>query len=199
MAYEKQVTDEVTALVQDKAKKMTKDQYLHPQTKKGDNAKFLRNALASYNLPTIDIGDAKNIHPLNKQELGRRLALQLLQDVFKLPAYKGAVAYPEIRSATLKDGKIILALRNDKGMKTVDGKAPNAFAVSGPAVEVNKKMKEDFKFAAAEIKNNTIIVTVPEGITEPATLRYAWTMNPEVNTVNGNGFPLLPGQYTIRK
>ena len=150
-------------------------------------------------IPTIDIGDAKNIHPLNKQELGRRLALQLLQDVFKLPAYKGAVAYPEIRSATLKDGKIILALRNDKGMKTVDGKAPNAFAVSGSAVEVNKKMKEDFKFAAAEIKNNTIIVTVPEGITEPATLRYAWTMNPEVNTVNGNGFPLLPGQYTIRK
>lgn len=61
MGYEKQVTDEVTALVQDKAKKMTKDQYLHPQTKKGDNAKFLRNALASYNLPTIDIGDAKAV------------------------------------------------------------------------------------------------------------------------------------------
>ena len=61
MGYEKQVTDEVTALVQDKSKKMTKDQYLHPQTKKGDNAKFLRNALASYNLPTIDIGDAKAV------------------------------------------------------------------------------------------------------------------------------------------
>lgn len=61
MAYDKQVTDEVTTLVQDKTKKMTKEKYLHPQTKKGDNAKFLRNALASYNLPTIDIGDAKAV------------------------------------------------------------------------------------------------------------------------------------------
>ena len=61
MAYEKQVTDEVTALVQEKTKKMTKDQYLHPQTKKGDNAKYLRNALAAYDLPTIDISDAEQV------------------------------------------------------------------------------------------------------------------------------------------
>lgn len=41
--------------------KITRDQYLNPQTKKGDNAKFLRNALASYNLPTIDIGDPEQV------------------------------------------------------------------------------------------------------------------------------------------
>lgn len=61
MSYEKQVTDEVTSLVQEKVKKMTKDQYLHPQTKKGDNSRFLRNALATYNLPTIDISDAGQV------------------------------------------------------------------------------------------------------------------------------------------
>ena len=61
MAYEKQITDEVTTLVQEKTKTMTKDQYLHPQTKKGDNAKFLRNALAVYDLPTIDISDPEQV------------------------------------------------------------------------------------------------------------------------------------------
>jgi hypothetical protein len=58
MEYDKKVTDEVTALVEKKSKK---DLYLNPQTKKGDNAKFLRNALASYNLPTIDIGDYEQV------------------------------------------------------------------------------------------------------------------------------------------
>lgn len=61
MPYDKKTTDEVTALVQDTTKRMTKDQYLKPQTKKGDNARFLRNALAAYDLPTIDIGDAQQV------------------------------------------------------------------------------------------------------------------------------------------
>lgn len=61
MGYNKQVTDEVTTLVEQKKKSMTKDQYLHPQTKKGDNARYLRNALAAYNLPPIDIADVKQV------------------------------------------------------------------------------------------------------------------------------------------
>lgn len=61
MEYEKQVTDEVTSLVKEKTKKLTKDEYLHGTFKKGDNAKFLRNALAIYNLPTIDIGDSEQV------------------------------------------------------------------------------------------------------------------------------------------
>lgn len=61
MGYEKQVTDEVTTLVNENTKRMTKDQYLRPQTQKGDNRKFLRNALASYNMPPIDINDPKQV------------------------------------------------------------------------------------------------------------------------------------------
>ena len=41
--------------------------------------------------------------------------------------------------------------------------------------------------------------SVPEGITNPETLRYAWTMNPEVNTVNGQGYPLLPAEIKLKK
>lgn len=55
------VQDEVNTLIGEKTKRMTREEYLKPQTQKGDNAKFLRNALAAYNLPTIDIGDAKAV------------------------------------------------------------------------------------------------------------------------------------------
>jgi hypothetical protein len=61
MNYEKNVTDEVTALVQEKSNKMTKNQYLYPQTKKGDNARYLRNALASLDMPVIDISDSTQV------------------------------------------------------------------------------------------------------------------------------------------
>jgi hypothetical protein len=60
MEYDKQVTDEVTSLVNQKTKDLANSRHWNA-TKKGDNAKFLRNALASYNLPTIDIGDAEQV------------------------------------------------------------------------------------------------------------------------------------------
>ena len=59
--YPPKVKDEVKTLIDEKTKRMTRDEYLKPQTKKGDNAKFLRNALAAYNLPTIDVGDAEQV------------------------------------------------------------------------------------------------------------------------------------------
>lgn len=60
MEYDKQVTDEVTSLVEQKTKGLANSQHWSP-AKKGDNAKYLRNALASYCLPTIDIGDATQV------------------------------------------------------------------------------------------------------------------------------------------
>lgn len=61
MGYEKQAEDEVTTLVKETTKRMTKNQYLNPQTKKGDNTKYLQNALASFDLPAIDIKDARQV------------------------------------------------------------------------------------------------------------------------------------------
>jgi len=61
MAYDKQTKDEVQALVEQNTKKMTREQYLHPQTKKGDNARYLRNAMAAFSLPPIDIADAQQV------------------------------------------------------------------------------------------------------------------------------------------
>ena len=60
MEYDNQITDEVTSLVNQKTKDLSGNRHWN-MTKKGDNAKFLRNALASYNLPAIDIGDAEQV------------------------------------------------------------------------------------------------------------------------------------------
>lgn len=162
----------------------------------------VRDMEGVYMIPAIDIGDARNIHPLNKQEAGRRLAASLLQNVYKLDSYKGLADYPEITGAKLSaDGKTIeLTLKHAAGLKTTDGKAPRTFAISAPAKRIKYVMKQDFVWADAKIDGEKIIVTVPEKLVGTAhTLRYAWMMNPEVNTVNKHGLPLLPGTFELAK
>lgn len=162
----------------------------------------VRDMAGVYMIPTIDIGDARNIHPLNKQEAGRRLAASLLQNVYKLKSYAGQADYPEITAAKLSaDGKYIeLTLKHGAGLKTTDGKMPQTFAVSAPAKRVKYVMKQNFMWADAAIKGDKIIVTIPEKLIGNAhTVRYGWMMNPPVNTVNEKGLPLLPGSFTIEK
>lgn len=63
MGYKKSETDSITSLVEKKKSELTKaqDKYHNPQLKKGDNTKFLQHALASANLPPIDISDAAQV------------------------------------------------------------------------------------------------------------------------------------------
>ena len=167
-----------------------------------DDQARVRDMAGVYMIPTIDIGDARNIHPLNKQEAGRRLAASLLQNVYKLKSYTGQADYPEITAAKLSaDGKYIeLTLKHGAGLKTTDGKMPQTFAVSAPAKRVKYVMKQNFMWADAAIKGDKIIVTIPEKLIGNAhTVRYGWMMNPPVNTVNEKGLPLLPGTFTIEK
>ena len=56
-------------------------------------------------VPTIDIGDAHRIHPLDKQEVGRRTALVLLQDFFAPDRFRGVVAYPAIEKVERRGGE----------------------------------------------------------------------------------------------
>lgn len=60
MSYDNTTTD-VNSLVEQKTKRMTRNEYLHGTFKKGDNARFLRNALAVYDLPPIDISDSQQV------------------------------------------------------------------------------------------------------------------------------------------
>lgn len=150
-------------------------------------------------VPAIDIGDEFRIHPLNKQEVGRRAALWLLQDFFAPDKFGNSIALATAVSARMaEDGKIVVKLKNAEGLKTIDGKEPRCFAVTGSVIK-KRKQKTPVEWAEAEIKNGEIIVSVPKEILSPATVRYAWHMNPDVNIVNAKNYPLIPFELAVER
>ncbi len=129
---------------------------------------------------TIDIGEAKDIHPKNKQEVGRRLALNALATVyFKDIEYSG----PLPSAVQDEEGKMRITFRYAEGLKTTDGAAPKSFAVAGE----DKK----FAWATAKIEGDHVVLQSPK-VPKPIAVRYAWQDNPDVNLVNGAGLPASP-------
>jgi sialate O-acetylesterase len=128
----------------------------------------------------IDIGEADNIHPKNKQEVGRRLALNALATVYYVDTdYSG----PLFGGAQEEENKVRVTFRFAEGMKTSDGGAPKGFAVAG----------EDkvFHWANGEIQGDHVVLECKE-VPKPIAIRYAWADNPECNLVNGAGLPASP-------
>jgi len=130
---------------------------------------------------TIDIGDGKDIHPKNKQDVGYRLALSALANTYgQNIAYSG----PLYKSYKIEDNKIRISFTNtDKGLKTKGGGALKGFAIAGP----DKK----FVWADAKIEGNEVVVSSPK-IEFPIAVRYAWADNPECNLYNGADLPASP-------
>jgi sialate O-acetylesterase len=130
---------------------------------------------------TIDIGDADDIHPKNKQEVGRRLALNALH-----LAYGQDVSYsgPIYKSMTIEGNKIRLTFDHvDGGLQAKNGETLTGFAIAA----------EDKKFvwADAEIDGQTILVS-HAGMEKPVAVRYAWASNPLGNLFNNSGLPASP-------
>ena len=128
----------------------------------------------------IDVGDDADIHPKNKQEVGRRLALSAESTVyFQDQEYSG----PIIGGAQAEEGKIRLSFRNAEGMKSSDGGPIKGFAIAG----------EDrvFKWAEVEIQGDHVLVSSKE-VPAPMSVRYAWADNPACNLINAAGLPASP-------
>ena len=128
----------------------------------------------------IDIGDAGDIHPKNKQEVGRRLALNALAQTYgKKIEYSG----PWYRSMTVAGDKVRLKFDHADGGLVAKGGKLTGFAIAG----------EDHKFvwADAVIDGNMVVVSSP-GISKPVAVRYAWDINPVCNLYNQAGLPTVP-------
>jgi len=129
---------------------------------------------------TIDIGDAADIHPKNKQDVGKRLAaIALVKDYGQAGEYSG----PVYASHRVEDGKLRVTFKHTTGGLTAKGGELKGFSVAG----------EDGKFswANATIDGETIVVQSPN-VSTPTAVRYAWADNPECNLYNGQGFPAVP-------
>jgi sialate O-acetylesterase len=129
----------------------------------------------------IDIGEANTIHPLNKQEVGRRLALIADKQVYKQDCIASGPMYKDFR----KDGnRIRISFTNTAaGLSTKDGKEVTGFVIAGK--------DKQFYWAKAIIEGNTVIV-YSDKVAEPEAVRYAWADNPQCNLVNSAGLPAVP-------
>ncbi|WP_395740550.1 sialate O-acetylesterase [Prosthecobacter sp.] len=129
----------------------------------------------------LDIGDAGNIHPKNKQEIGRRLALWARAKVYgEKVEYSG----PVYGSHEIKGSEVVVEFKHAGGLKTVDGGA----AVKGFAIADETKQ---WQWAEARIEGGKVVVS-SAAVAKPVAVRYAWANNPEVNLVNGSGLPAAP-------
>lgn len=138
----------------------------------------------------IDIGEANDIHPKNKQEVGRRLALAA-----RATAYGERVVYegPMYQSYKIEGNTIRLqfARNTARGMKTSDGGKLKGFAIAGLDHKWHWADAEIVKEQHGQWTSESIVVSCPE-VEFPVAVRYAWANNPECNLVNGEGLPASP-------
>jgi sialate O-acetylesterase len=130
---------------------------------------------------TIDIGDAGDIHPRNKQEVGRRLALiaraKLLEENIE---YSG----PIYNFMEVIDNKIRISFSHTgSGLVTRNNEELKGFEIAG--------QDRKFYWANAQIDNNSVTVWNPR-VPVPVAVRYAWQSNPICNLYNPAGLPASP-------
>ena len=132
---------------------------------------------------TTDIGNAKDIHPTNKQDVGLRLAAIALNNIYdKKQIFSG----PTFKSQKVEGDKIILSFDNTgSGLSTSDhSENVKGFEIAGA--------DKVFHSAKAIIKNNTIIVS-SENVKNPVAVHYGWADDDtEINLYNKEKFPASP-------
>ncbi|MEO8205584.1 MAG: sialate O-acetylesterase [Chthoniobacterales bacterium] len=134
---------------------------------------------------SIDIGDANDLHPKNKKDVGERLArIALVNEYGQKMEFSG----PMIRAVKFNQGKTLLEFDHAKNLKTTDGQPPLSFEVGDEA--------GTFKPAKATIVNGGIVLGCAE-IPVPKSVRYAWAPSPPVNLVNGDSLPASPFKMDI--
>ncbi|MGA2679501.1 MAG: sialate O-acetylesterase [Sedimentisphaerales bacterium] len=128
---------------------------------------------------TIDIGEP-DIHPKNKQDVGKRLALWALAKTYgKNIVYSG----PIYKSMKVDGNNVVLAFDDVGGGLVAKGDSLKGFAIAG----ADRK----FVWADAKIKGDTIVVS-SDKVASPVSVRYAWEKNPVCNLYNKEGLPATP-------
>ncbi|MBI2302541.1 MAG: 9-O-acetylesterase, partial [Armatimonadetes bacterium] len=131
---------------------------------------------------TNDIGELPDIHPKNKQEVGRRLALLALRNTY---GRNDVVCQgPTYKSMTIEGGKVRLEFDNvGSGLASRDGKPLDWFRIIGTDT--------GWLDATAEIDGNAVVVSAPD-VKQAAAVTFAWTELAMPNLMNKEGLPARP-------
>jgi sialate O-acetylesterase len=128
----------------------------------------------------IDIGDVKNVHPKNKQDVGKRLSL-----VARAIAYGERIEFsgPIYQSMSVEGDRVRLHFSHTGGgLKSREEKLAG-FAIAGG--------DRKFEYADATIDGDTIVVW-SEKVSKPVAVRYGWADNPPTNLYNDQDLPASP-------
>lgn len=130
----------------------------------------------------IDVGEWNDIHPLNKQAVGHRLALGAKKMVYDQDiVYSG----PKYKSHSIKDGKVRVKFETFGSDLKVDGKELNGFAIAGADGK--------FYWADAQVVSGNTVMLKNDQVAHPKYIRYAWADNPDTaNLYNEEGLPTIP-------
>jgi sialate O-acetylesterase len=129
----------------------------------------------------LGLGEANDIHPTNKQDVGKRLASWALADVYQQKGFAACGPLPAGHKVSGKEVEVSFK-HTDGGLVAKDGEL-KGFAIAG----ADKKWVR----ATAKIQGTKVVVSSPE-VTQPVAVRYAWADNPAFNLYNGAGLPASP-------
>ena len=133
---------------------------------------------------TIDIGDSLDIHPRNKLDVGKRLALQARRVAY---ADNTVVASgPTFSKMAIEGSRVRLTFQSMGGglvLKNPGGPILKSFAIAGA--------DQKFVWAQGKLEGNTLVLSSPE-VPKPVAVRYAWSNSPFANLYNQNGLPAAP-------
>ena len=130
----------------------------------------------------IDLGEGKDIHPKNKQDVANRLVRWALARDYGV---KIAFQSPTYKAMEKHGNKVVLRFDHvGKGLKPFDVNEPRGFAIAG----------SDHKFvnAKAKIVSPATVEVWSDSVSDPVAVRYAWADNPVCNLYSAEGLPLTP-------
>lgn len=130
---------------------------------------------------SIDVGEANSIHPLNKQDVGHRLAVAARGTVYgEKIVYSG----PLYRAMKVEGSSIRISFDHVGSGLDAKGGELKQFTIAGADMK--------FVWATAQIDGDTVVVHA-DGVPTPVAVRYAWASNPDgCNLWNRDGLPASP-------
>ena len=130
----------------------------------------------------IDLGEAADIHPQDKQNVAKRLARWALAKQY---GYEIPFRSPTYKSVEFSDGKAIIKFEYvGRKLDTFDVRQPIGFAIAGA--------DKTFVAARAKIVGNDTIEVWSDKVSDPVAVRYAWANNPICNVQSIEGLPMTP-------
>lgn len=133
---------------------------------------------------TIDIGEANDIHPRNKQDVGSRLAAIALNKNYDRPDV--VCSGPTYKSMVVEGDKIIIEFDNIASGLYVTNKYGyiEGFSIAGS--------DQRFVWANAQLLGKNKVIVYASGLDKPVAVRFCWSINPDVNLFNSAAFPAGP-------